>query len=509
MLFGMRRLQLAFLVAVFPIALATLSCKSDSNGPAPPPASVTFPKSFLWGTATAAFQIEKGDTHTDWGHWVALTPSKIKNGDTPDVGGPDALEHVDEDIALMQQMGVNSYRFSIEWGRLFQTAAATTPDPTALAAYDSEMQKLVAAHITPMVTLQHFALPDWLSDVTQPNNPQGWERPETTDAFVKFCSFAASHYGAQVDWWVTINEPLVTAVVGYVQGGSPPGTILAADRALNAIKAMARAHAKCFDAIHAADTVDADGDGKAAWVSVAAHLRTFHPLDPNDSDDVAATTHVHYLWNMWFLNATILGNWDDDLDGNLAGPNDVTADPSLKGRMDYVGMNYYSDTLIGAHSGGIVIPIVNAAVIQDHLPTDRPKTDVAWDIYPEGLRAILNDDVAPFKLPVVITENGIADRDDKNRARFLAEHLYQLGWAIQDGVDVRGYFHWSLMDNFEWQNGFCPNFGFASVDHASDARTLRASGAEFKSIVNSRAIRTADIDALAPYVSATSATFCP
>ncbi len=104
-----------------------------------------------------------------------------------------------------------------------------------------------------------------------------------------------------------------------------------------------------------------------------------------------------------------------------------------------------------------------------------------WDIYPEGLRAILKDDVAPFKLPVVITENGIADRDDKNRMRFLMEHLYQLGWAMQDGVDVRGYFHWSLMDNFEWQNGFCPNFGFASLDHSQSAfRTLRPSGSEYK-----------------------------
>jgi beta-glucosidase len=486
---------------IFPIAVAVLSCKSDASGPTSP-ASVTFPNSFLWGTATAAFQIEKGDVNTDWSAWVNLTPSKIKNGDKPDDGGPDALNHIDDDIALMQQMGVNSYRFSIEWGRLFPTADATAPDPTALAAYDGEMQKLQSAHITPMVTLQHFAIPTWLSDVTQPNNPQGWERPETTDAFVKFCTWAGSHYGAQVDWWVTINEPLVTAVIGYVQGGSPPGTVLAADRAFAAIKAMARAHAKCFDALHAADTVDADGDGKAAMVSVAAHLRTFHPLDPTSDDDVAATAHVHYLWNLWFLNATILGNWDDDLDGNYTGPNDTQGDPTLKGRMDYVGMNYYSDTLISAHSG-LVIPIVNAAVVQDHLPTDRPKTDVAWDIYPEGLRTILDEDVAPYKLPVVITENGIADRADQNRARFLAEHLYQLGWSIQDGVDVRGYFHWSLMDNFEWQNGFCPNFGFASVDHATAARTLRASGSEFKKIIDAKSLKSADIAALAPYVAPT------
>ena len=491
---------------MFPIALVISSCKSDASGPTSP-ASVTFPNSFMWGTATAAFQIEKGDVNTDWGQWVQLTPSKIKNGDKPDNGGPDALNHVDDDIALMQQMGLNSYRFSIEWGRLFPTIdsfTTMTPDPTALAAYDSEMQKLQAAHITPMVTLQHFALPDWLSDVNHPSDPQGWERPETAGDFTKFCTFAATHFGKQVDWWVTLNEPLVSILTGYLQGGSPPGVVLDANRAFAVIKIMARAHAQCFDAIHAADTIDADGDGKAAWVSVAKHERTFHPLDPTSDDDVAATAHVRYLWNLWFLNATILGNWDDDLDGNLTGPKDVQGDPTLKGRMDYIGMNYYSDTLISAHTG-LVIPIVNAAVIQDHLPTDRPKTDVAWDIYPEGLRTILDEDIAPYKLPVVITENGIADRADQNRARFLAEHLYQLGWSIADGVDVRGYFHWSLMDNFEWQNGFCPNFGFASVDHTTGARTLRASGSEFKKIIDAKSVKTSDIASLAPYATP---TFC-
>ncbi|MEO8878663.1 MAG: family 1 glycosylhydrolase, partial [Polyangiaceae bacterium] len=230
---------------------------------------------------------------------------------------------------------------------------------------------------------------------------------------------------------------------------------------------------------------------------------TFHPIDPTNQEDVDATAHVRYLWNAWFLNAVIHGDWDDDIDGNYTGPKDVKADPTLINRMDYIGVNYYSDTLIGAHSGGLVIPIVNATVQQDHLPTDRPKTDVAWDIYPEGLRTVLDEDVAPYKLPVVITENGIADRADQNRARFLAEHLYQLGWAMADGVNVLGYFHWSLMDNFEWQNGFCPNFGFAAVDHTTGARTLRASGMKYQQIIGDRVVKKSDVDALAPYVAPT------
>ena len=496
----------AWLAVLAPVAI--LACKSDSASAPPPPDAVTFPATFMFGTATAGFQIEKADSNTDWSDWVKLSPSKIKNGDTPDNGGPDALNHFDDDIALMTQMGQNAYRFSIEWGRLYPTADSftnDTPDGAALAAYDAEIQKLQNARITPLVTLFHWALPNWLSDVSHPNDPQGWERPETSTDFATFCSRMAKHFGDKVDWWVTLNEPLVYVTTGYVQGGSPPGVVLDATRAFNVARTLARAHAACFDAIHQADTTDADGDGKAAWVSVAKHQRTFHPEDPTDQDDVAATAHVRYLWNQWFLNATIRGDWDDDIDGNYDGPNDKKGDPTLKGRMDYIGVNYYSDTLISAHRG-VVIPIVNAAVIQDHLPTDRPKTDVAWDIYPEGLRSMLEEDVAPYSLPVVITENGIADRADSNRARFLAEHLYQLGWAMKDGLDVRGYFHWSLMDNFEWQNGFCPKFGFASVDPQSAARTLRGSASEYQKIASSKIVKRADIDAMPAFVTT---DFCP
>ncbi|MEO8797991.1 MAG: family 1 glycosylhydrolase, partial [Polyangiaceae bacterium] len=328
-----RTIPLALLIAV-------AACSSDGGGASPAPSGVTFPPSFMWGTATAAFQIEKGDVHTDWSKWTELTPSKIKNGDKPDDGSPDALNHVDEDIGLMTQTGQNAYRLSIEWGRIYPTRAAMdadTPDADALAAYDSEIQKLRTAHITPMVTLQHFALPDWLSDVTQPQQPQGWERPETKDLFTQYCGRMAKHFGAQVDWWVTINEPLVTVVTGFIQGGSPPGLALEPTRAFDVARTLARAHASCFDAIHAADTTDADGDGKAAWVSVAKHERTFHPDDPTLDDDVQATAHVRYLWNLWFLNAVIRGDWDDDIDGNYTGPKDVKGDPTLANRMDYIG----------------------------------------------------------------------------------------------------------------------------------------------------------------------------
>ncbi len=497
-------------VAVLPLGLSLIicaSCKSSSgdtpsagDAGVPPPAEVTFPAGFLWGSSTAAYQVEKGITASDWSHWVELT-GKIKNGDKPDLGGADALAHVDDDVKLLKDSAQNAYRFSIEWSRIYPTRAAfdaDMPSQPALDAYDALLAKLKAASIKPMVTLVHFSLPDYLSDVAKPMEPQGWERPETTDLFVQFCSRMAKHFGDRVDWWVTINEPLNAALGGYLQGSFPPGVALETTRLFNVVKAEAVAHTKAFDAIHAADTIDADGDGAAAMVSIAAHQRTFHASDPSEPDDVAAAARTQYIWNRWLLNAIVKGDWDDDLDGTLTGPKDKTADPALKGRVDYVGMNYYSDTLISAHRG-IIIPVINASPIFDHAPTGRPESDFAWDIYPEGFGTVL-DELKQYAKPVVVTENGIADARDVNRARFLTEHLYQLGWAIQRGVDVRGYFHWSLVDNFEWANGYCPKFGFASVDKATGARTARPSLGVYQRIITAAKVRTADIDALPPYV---------
>jgi beta-glucosidase len=400
----------------------------------------------------------------------------------------------------MKAEGHNAYRFSIEMARLFPTAAGLdggTADSAGLAAYDALISKLKAAGITPMVTLNHYALPTWLSDVTQPNSPQGWELPQTTTSFVQFCSFAAARWGASVDWWITINEPVNLTVAGYLQGSFPPGQVLATDRLMAATRALVTAHALCYDAIKAADTVDADGDGKSSLVSYAAHLRTFHPLDPTDASDLTATARVKYIFNDWFLNAVVKGDLDYDFDGTLTGANDVTADPQLEGRMDYVGVNYYSDTIIsGDH--GFVIPVINAAIQFVNLPTKRPRTDFGWDIYPEGMGTVL-DEAAGYGLPLVVTENGVADRNDVMRGRFIAEHMLEVGAANLRGDNVLGYFHWSLLDNFEWANGFCPKFGLHSVDHVTAARTKRASADVFTSIIQSGQVTQAQIDAMPPY----------
>jgi len=482
---------------------------SDADAAPAGPASVSFPSTFMWGSATAGFQVEKGDDNTDWAAWVAMS-GKIQDGDSPDMGGPDALDYIPQDVQDLVSTGQNTYRFSLEWARLYPTMAdftSDTPDPTAVAAYSSLLSALVAAHITPVVTLDHYTLPTYLDDVTQPMQPQGWENAITTTLFVEFCSRMAARWGGQVDYWLTVNEPLVLAVAGYLQGSFPPGVVFDVNRTIAVVKAQALAHVQAYDAIHAADTIDADGDGKAALVSLAKHQRTFHPLDPTSAGDVAAAAHVEYLWNQWFPNVVVLGNWDDDFDGSYTGPNDKMNDPSLKGRADFLGINYYSDTLISATQGLVIPAPVNASIMQANLPTGRPETDVGWDIYAEGLGTVVDEATKTWGLPILITENGIADDTDTNRPRFLLDHLYQLGWAMDRGANVMGYLHWASVDNFEWASGFCPKYGLFSYNQTTEVRTARPSATDYASIIHSGQVTLAALHAAPAYITPTM--MCP
>ncbi len=483
------------------VASALSSC-TDGSPDASGPSEVTFPPDFMWGAATAAFQVEKGLGNTDWGLWVK-TPSKIKGGGDPDVGGPDALAHIDDDVAILKSLGQNTYRFSIEWARVYPTREAfdaDQPDPGAIAAYDRLFAALRAAGIRPLVTLQHFTLPDYLSDPRKPDEPQGWERPETPTSFATWCSRAASRWGGEVDWWVTINEPLVSPIAGYVQGSFPPGLLLKVDRGLAVVRAEVLGHAGCYDAIKAADTRDADGDGKPSWVGIVQHQRAVEPETADDPADVAAAERVRYFNNLWFINAVVRGDFDDDFDGKLDGPKDRRADPALANRSDYLGLNYYSAMV--ASSRGLILPVVNAAIRQERLVNDRPKTDFSWDIYPKGLRIIL-EEVRPYNLPIIVTENGIADAADRNRARFVLEHLFELGLARESGLDIRGYVHWALIDNFEWASGYCPRFGLYTVNPTNAAREARPSAAVYAAAARNGRVTRSEIDAQPTYAAPT------
>ncbi len=436
---------------------------------------------------------------TDWVKW-ADKPGKVQAGSKPD-GGPDTFAHLDEDVAALADAHLGVYRFSIELARVYPTKQAfdaDTPDPDGVAKYDALLAKLAAAGVAPMVTLHHFAHPTWQVDVDAPKEPQGWERADSVDVFATWAERAAKRWGDRVDWWITINEPNVEPSVGYLLGGWPPG-VAGPDRMMLAQKHQAYAHAKAYDRIHAADTVDADGDGKPAMVSMALHQRVYVPKDPSSPEDVAAANHASYFWNYWYLFVATRGDLDMDVDERLDGPNDVAASPELAHRLDYIGLNYYGHSIVSDLAAAI--PYLGRQPAQLGLPTGKPRNSMGWDIVPESFGEVL-DQTKEFGLPVFVTENGVpSDATEPTRPRFIAEHLFEVGWAMKRGVDVRGYTYWSLTDNFEWQSGYCPRFGLYLVDFSSPQRPRSpAPGRDMlRAIADARTVSQATIDALAPY----------
>lgn len=462
------------------------------------PASVTFPATFLFGSASASQQVETG-LATDWVAWAAL-PGKTASGDTPDKG-PDFFAHMAGDVQLMKDGKLGTYRFGIELARLYPTRAsfdADMPDADGVKKYDALLDALKAAGVVPMVTLNHFAWPTWMSDVSKQGEKQGWERDDAVTVFTEFSKRVATRWGSKVDWWVTVNEPNVQSVIGYLLGTWPPG-VSDADRVALVQRQQVFAHAKAYDAIHAADTVDADGDGKAAMVSMALHQRVYLPKDPEDADDQAVADHATYFWNYWYLNALTKGDLDADFDEKLDGPNDKKGAAELANRLDYIGLNYYGYSIVAAKSAKL--PYLGRQPGQMNLPSSYPKTAMGWDIYPQGFGEVL-DQAKAFGVPIFITENGVAaEPDEPTRARFIAEHLFEVGWAIARGADIRGYAHWALTDNFEWQSGYCPKFGLYTIDYSKpDKPRMPANGRDqLAKIATERTLSQAAIDALPAY----------
>jgi beta-glucosidase/6-phospho-beta-glucosidase/beta-galactosidase len=441
---------------------------------------VAFPASFRFGTATAAFQIESGNHASDWYLWDEQ--GHVKNNDQVD-NGPRSQLHIADDIALMQHMHLGGYRLSLEWSRLFPTRAqfdALTPDADALAYYRELLTKLRAAGIAPMVTLQHFSLPVWLQ---APGNDAllGLRDPELPDLLARYAAWAGATFGDLVDDWITINEPLGEIAGGYTDGVFPPGHVLDLDGFEAAFRNLVSAHAKAYDALHGADRADADGDNVLARVSYATHNRAWVPADPNSAADVAGARRVRYVSHLAFLDAVVCGNTDFQFQEAWT----ATEVPSLIGRLDFIALNYYS---VAQVQGIDVEPYLGLPLLSD-LPTTRAKDDVGWDISPEGLRAVM-EELTPYGLPVVITENGLADATDSRRPKALVQTLGRVQELLAAGFDIRGYYHWSLVDNFEWASGFCPQFGLASFA-ADGTRTLRPSGDVYARIIGDGGI-TAD-----------------
>lgn len=422
------------------------------------------PKGFLLGAATAAHQIEGGNDNdwTDWerGAFADGTPH-IRRGEVSG-NAVDGWNRFDEDLRLLQELGANAYRFSVEWSRL--EPAADRWDEAAAKRYRAWAVALREAGIEPMVTLCHFTLPRWVAAAG------GWEQDATVARFAAFAGRVAKLLGDVVDLWCTVNEPNVHSYFAFNQGTWPPGR---KDPKLSVavLGRLLRAHGQATLALRRFDTVDADGDGKAVLSSVAHHVRPLRPASASPIDCAMAVATDDFF-NESTVRALVTGRYQVLIPGVI----DLDVElPAVKGSCDYLGINYYTRDHIAANLEKIDQPRL-------FTPQGAPVSDVHWELYPEGLYETLLRFSKSARLPIYITENGIADGHGggARRGDFLRAHLYAVERAIAEGADVRGYLHWALVDNFEWAEGWEPRFGLYSVDRNTMARTPTSGVAVFQ-----------------------------
>ncbi len=404
------------------------------------------PRGFLFGAATSSHQIEGGNDN-DWTDWEASTAPdgkpRILHGGRSGVG-PDSWNRFDEDLALLEQLGANTYRFSLEWSRIEPEEGRF--DAAALERYKGWATQLRARGIEPMVTLLHFTLPKWLAA------KGGFESDEAPIAFERYAEQVAKALGGVVDLWCTVNEPTAQSFLGYVNGIWPPGRKEDTQACAEVFTRLLEAHARAARAIRTYDTIDADGDGRATQIGIAHHVRWVQAASPNLADRIVAA-FAHDFVNESAIRANQTGVVTITVPGAASIHREI---PGLRGSMDYLGLNYYT-------RDHVRVDRKSPSGMVQFVPEDRPKNDLGWEIYPEGLYAVLKR-YGALGLPILITENGLDDRSGEKRSDYLRTHLYAMEKAISEGVDVRGYYHWSLIDNFEWAEGYEPKFGLFRVD---------------------------------------------
>jgi beta-glucosidase/6-phospho-beta-glucosidase/beta-galactosidase len=449
-----------------------------------------FPDGFMWGAATAGFQVDMGcptwsdaecvDSNSDWYQWVT-TDSIIEDdglfvaGDPVSVG-PGMWELFEEDVDRMASDGMNTYRMSLEWSRLFPDGAAESAgsiddldeyvNESARQRYHEMFEALIAAEISPLVTVNHYTMPLWVHDGVachedlETCTASGWvDRDRILPLMTLFTSWVAREYGGEVDRWATLNEPFATTLSGYVlpseDRSSPPGRSLEDSAAVAVAVHQVEGHAMMYDALHELDTLDADGDGVAADVGIVMNMVAIRPLDPESEADVLGADHMDYLYHRLYLDALTTGQWDDNIDGVA----DRTRD-DLANRLDWIGVNYYNRVTVT----GWGIQLLPSIPVFDFFP------EVSWDIYPEGMADVLRI-AGEYDLPVIVTENGTNITESASEA--LEGHLDNVYVAIDEGVDVRGYLYWTLVDNYEWNHGMAWRMGLYELDDDTKERIPR------------------------------------
>jgi beta-glucosidase len=456
-----------------PTGSSTSSTSSTSSMPsaAALPTDVAFPTDFWWGAATSAYQIEGGATADGKGPSVwdtfAHLPGKIIDGSTGDVAA-DHYHRYADDIALIASVGLRSYRFSISWPRVLPAGAGAV-NQRGLDFYKRLLDGLHDRGVRPMPTLWHWDTPQALQDVG------GWENRDVASRFADYAALLAKELGDRVPIWLTLNEPKTVVQVGYLYGAHAPGK-------RDAHAAYAAAHHLLLG--HGLATQAIRAERPSAKVGIPLNLTPVYPDDPTDPDAVAAASARDGLENRFYLDAVLKGSYPGDVVQALAsqGVTLPVKDGDLKtaaAGVDVLGVNYYGPTVVGGGGNDV---------------RKYPTSQATWEqIYPAGLRDMLSQVKQRHgDVTISITENGIpttqnpdADGvvDDTDRVEYLRTHLLALGQAMSDGVRVEGYHLWSLMDTFEWAEGYTQRWGITRVDFDTLKRTPKRSAHWYSGVI--------------------------
>lgn len=471
------------------------------------------PKSFAIGFSESGFQFEMGfpgleDPNSDWWQWVHdgdNIASGLVSGDLPEQG-PAYLALYREDHDMAVRLGADIIRIGVEWSRVM-------PKPTKSVSVDVERDDsgvISSVHVDEkslrelrelsnkralekyreiakdwtgrgkrlIINLNHFTLPIWIHNPLEVRKyginatAKGWLDENTVVEFVKFVALIASELGEYVDSWSTLNEPNVVALMGYMNphAGFPPG-LVSSELAFTALRNQAVAHARAYDVLK-------EHTGKPVGVIVS--FVWVEPLNPEKELDVISAKNLSEIYNYMFVDSVVNGT-------SL-----LVSSGSLKRRVDWIGVNYYTRIVVESRGtfgswrqvGGYGYLCTPGGFSR----ANRPCSDFGWEAYPEGLGNVLSELYNRYRIPLLVTENGIADSWDKFRAYYIISHLASVQRALSKGVDIRGYLHWSLIDNYEWARGYQMKFGLAGVDLSTKKRYLRPSAIVFKEIAREKEI---------------------
>lgn len=445
-------------------------------------ASLIFPENFLWGTATGAYQIEgayneDGKGESIWDRYTH-TPGTILGSDTGDV----ACDHYhlyEEDVKIMKEMGIKTYRFSISWPRIFPDGKGE-PNKKGMDFYRNLVNLLAENEITPAITLYHWDLPQKLQDIG------GWANREVVDLFVQYARYVFKELGDKVPIWITFNEPWVSSFIGYWYGGHPPA-ISDLSLAIQAAHNIMLAHGKAVRAYREM--------GMKGEIGITLNLNPVYPASENENDLLAANRYSEF-YNSWFLDPILKGKYPEqllELFSNFATPPNIDSVDMdvIHTPIDFLGVNNYSFTSVVYDANKLPLQI-------NFAEAGKAKTDTGWEIYPEGIHDLLLYLHQEYNgIKIMITENGAAFKDvidndgkvnDNERISYLNDHITEIYRAMKDGVNLAGYYIWSFMDNFEWRMGYSKRFGLVYIDYETQKRIIKKSGLWYKKVIENNGI---------------------